>query len=51
MGTFAETANIVYRLWFADQGKNNFHFPLVAVFVYTYTLPFQTENGSPGVFP
>jgi hypothetical protein len=51
MGTFAETANVDYRLSFADQGKEThsfpfaenkqkfccFRFPLVPFSVYIYT--------------
>jgi hypothetical protein len=28
MGTFAETANVDYRLSFVNQGKTNFRFPV-----------------------
>ncbi len=31
MGTFAETANVDYRLPFADQGKQTF----ISVYIYT----------------
>jgi hypothetical protein len=38
MGTFSETANVVYRLSFADQGKQTFVFPssISSVFAYIY---------------
>jgi hypothetical protein len=27
MGTFAETATVVYHSWFANQSETNFHIP------------------------
>ncbi len=57
MGTFDDTANVDYRLSFADQGKQtsvfrfriaqtkeSFPFSVSSVFLYIYTL--YTENGT-----
>jgi hypothetical protein len=66
MGTFARTAIVLYRLSFADQGKQISIFRLKRqhtaisvcllqtgkyIYIHLYLLPFQTENGSPGDFP
>jgi hypothetical protein len=43
MGTFAETANVDYRLSFDDQG-NKLPFPLQQI-NGSLTFPFVTKNG------
>jgi hypothetical protein len=44
MGMFAETTNVDYHLWFADQDKQTSVFPLpVPVYIYIY---IYTKNGT-----